>query len=307
MTWLTSSYPSNEAETWSLSNPYSQIPCDTTADANSPLARCLFRNENDTFTAMQSQILGSTLVIFGGVTSVSGEVVGLDRLPNLTAVNTTHFYAFNSTGWVESTSSIAPPPRWGHVACRRSFATMMVFGGASTLPPLMEMEALFVGANGTSEMGILNDTWMYSVLDDEWVGPLNLTSPSAAVACGTACEEDVSPPALGRCLAADTRVGTMWYVYGGMTESGDGTIDVLWALNVATISPNATSSSPSPGWQYYRLLSQPAVFYPGSGQTLDWNLVSQANLLFGDRCVAYLVRFFTSAIFCVVYFCSLAC
>jgi len=63
-------------------------------------------------------------------------------------------------------------------------------------------------------------------------------------------------------------------VYGGETGVSTDSIDVLWALDVSTITPNASTLSLSPGWRYYRLTGQPSVVYPGSGQTLDWNLVA---------------------------------
>eukprot|EP00035_Acanthoeca_spectabilis_P005576 m.115291 g.115291 ORF g.115291 m.115291 type:complete len:1388 (-) comp13086_c0_seq2:452-4615(-) len=262
MTWLTLGYPDDEQ--WSLANPYAQLPCNLSANSTP----CVAKTEYEAYQSMRIAIESARIVLFGGVTTSStadspGSSIEYEVL------NATHIFDFNQSAWRPSASVIAPPPRWGHSACRRSLSTMLVFGGFSAFTPADYVSAMSIS---TLTGEAMDDTWLFDIARDRWVGPLALLPPMAAHDCRF-CSR-ATTPSLGRFMASSVRVGTMWYVYGGASTSTGGVgaagadnVDVLWSLDVAAIDP-ATGNATA-GWRYYRYGGQPAVVFTLTGSVLD--------------------------------------
>eukprot|EP00041_Stephanoeca_diplocostata_P038672 m.1541325 g.1541325 ORF g.1541325 m.1541325 type:complete len:555 (-) comp25249_c0_seq60:2797-4461(-) len=172
------------------------------------------------------------LVVFGGLASTEAQATPLAA----TSVLRTN------EGWIASSSRVEPSPRWGHIACRRSTTTLLIFGGQSS-----GVEEYSDGANGGIPIDfyhtLLADTWLYDAVTDQWTNVTDFLLPTPPE-CGV----------LARSQSADVRSGVLWYIYGGVST---GTPDVLFYLDVSRVG--TTQAATTTGWQCIQLHGDTSV------------------------------------------------
>eukprot|EP00041_Stephanoeca_diplocostata_P031698 m.993118 g.993118 ORF g.993118 m.993118 type:complete len:1309 (+) comp24009_c0_seq9:212-4138(+) len=176
----------------------------------------------------------SGYVVFGGMPSVAEDAVPVADT----------FILQTGQGFMRSTALNEPPPRWGHIACRRTTSTMLVFGGQTSGTDAYA-RGILGGVSEAFYQSLLDDTWLYDILTDRWTNITSFLTPPPT-ACGI----------LARTQASAVRSGTQWYVKGGLSAGGT---MVLWQLDVSRVGGSAATTTT--GWTCMHLAA-PADYTP---------------------------------------------
>eukprot|EP00040_Diaphanoeca_grandis_P013574 m.68693 g.68693 ORF g.68693 m.68693 type:complete len:1221 (-) comp23982_c0_seq1:202-3864(-) len=187
--------------------------------ANGPGPRLLHTSDHMGGDRSQS------MVVFGGIANEKG------TLATGTYILSDGNLGPSKLSWRSSTSKQHPPLRFSHFsATLRPYAKKMyIFGGGSSVRPSNTVIGSALNTHDT--LDLLNDTWEYDVVKDEWT---ELMLPQPPASCG---------PLPGRAAGGGLVAGTTWYIIGGYSTSNTRLgKNTLWKLNF-------DSEGPVGGWE----------------------------------------------------------